>query len=244
MSQVPEDDLQKIVTAYDNGEGSVFINGERRSLYELVKIKVFTYNDSWDTWNAFVNSVEVKPYYEFSSLTGKIAIGIPALAMKGTDVTKDYFNRDYGWKKKSDSENIFMLKKQYISHERIEYLKTVKSEKHDFRKLIRICEEINITYNLDCFYAVGGMLRSLIDHVAPIFGYTNFGEVTNNYNGGKSFKEAMQQLEKSMRKISDSFLHTSIRSSEVLPVANQVEFIAPIDLLLSEIIRITESKTK
>lgn len=242
LSQIPEDDLQRIVDAYDNGKDSVFINGQKRDLTGLKEIKVFTFTDSWDTWDAFINSEEVRPHRKPSRLTGKIAIGIPALASKGADITRKYFNNDYGWKKKTDSENILMLKKHYISPERIEQLKALKNDEHDFKKLVRICEEINISYNLDCFYAVGDLLRSLIDHIAPVFGYSKFGEVANNYSGTSSFKEAMQQLDKSMRKIADSFLHTSIRKSEVLPVANQVEFVAPIDLLLSEIIRITNSK--
>jgi hypothetical protein len=74
-------------------------------------------------------------------------------------------------------------------------------------------------------------------------GHKTFKEVANNYSGNKSFKDAMQNLENFLRKISDGFLHLTIRKSEVLPTVNQVEFIAPFDLLLSEIIRVTNEKS-
>lgn len=243
LIKVPEDDLEKIIEAYDSGKGSVFINGEKQILSGLKVIKVFSFKDSWDTWDTFVNTNEVANHFKHSRITGKIAIGIPALAIKGDDLTKNYFNNDYGWKKKpEDEENILSLKKHYISHERIAQLKNLKSTEHDFKKLIRICEEINISYNLDCFYSTGNLLRSVIDHVAPIFGQKTFSEVANNYSGPRSFKESMQILDNSMRKISDAFLHLPIRKSEDLPTSNQVEFIAPIDVLLSEIIRLTNTK--
>jgi len=242
LSQIPEDDLQKIVDAFDNGRDSVFIDGKKRILLGLKEIKVYTFNDPWETWHEFVNSEAVRPYHEHSRVTGLIAIGKPALASKGDDLTKKFFNNDFGWKKKSETDNILMLKKHYINIERIEQLKGLKSQKFDFKKLVRICEEINIAYNLDCFYAVGDLLRSLLDHIAPTLGHTAFKEVANNYAGKKSFKDAMQHLENSLRKISDLFLHTPIQKTEVLPTENQVEFIASIDLLLAEIIQRTSDK--
>lgn len=242
LLKTPEDDLQKIVDAYDNGAESVFINGTKKVLTGLKEIKVFTFDHPWETLHDFINSEEARKYHIFSRLTGYVAQGVPALASKGTDLTKQYFNKDFGWKKNHEGDNILMLKKHYISTERIEQLQGLISSEYDFKKLIRICEEINICYNLDCFYAVGNLLRSLIDHVAPILGHNTFKEIANNYSGSKSFKEAMQHLENSLRKISDSYLHLPIRKSEVLPTINQVEYIAPTDLLLSEIIRVTMSK--
>lgn len=240
LLKTPEDDLQKIVEAYDNGADSVFINGIKQVLTGLKEIRVFTFDAPWETLNEFINSEEARKHHIFSRVTGYIAQGVPALESKGTDLTKQYFNKDFGWKKKHESDNIFMLKKHYISLERIEQLQGLTSSNFDFKKLVRICEEINICYNLDCFYAVGNLLRSLIDHVAPVLGHNTFKEVANNYSGSKSFKEAIQHLENSMRKISDSYLHLPIRKSEVLPTTNQIDFMAPTDLLLAEIIRVTK----
>lgn len=241
--KVAEDDLQRLVEAYENGEEAIFIDGIKRVLTGLKEIRVFSFDAPWETLYDWINTEEIKKHHKFSRLTGKIAIGVLGLTTKGTDLTKQFFNKDFGWKKKNTSNDIFKLKQHYISEERIEQLQKLQSNDYDFKKLIRICEEINITYNLDCFYAVGNLLRSLIDHVAPILGHNTFKEVANNYSGNRSFKDAMLHLENSLRKISDSYLHLPIRKSEVLPVINQIEYIAPIDLLLSEIIRVTMDKS-
>ena len=81
------------------------------------------------------------------------------------------------------------------------------------------------------------LTRAIIDHVPPIFGCKSFAEVTNNYGGTKSFKEAMANLETSSRKIADHYLHGQIRKSESLPNVTQIDFSNNIDLLLGEIDR-------
>lgn len=47
----------------------------------------------------------------------------------------------------------------------------------------------------------------------------------------------MEQLDKAARKIADGYLHLPIRSKEVLPTPQQVNFGAQIDVLVAEIIR-------
>ena len=71
-----------------------------------------------------------------------------------------------------------------------------------------------------------------------LFGKQNFTEVANNYSGGKSFRESMQHLNNSSRKIADSFLHSHIRQKEVLPNKTQVNFKNDMDVLLAEVVRI------
>jgi hypothetical protein len=48
----------------------------------------------------------------------------------------------------------------------------------------------------------------------------------------------MQHLDKSLRNAADSFLHVQIRSKEVLPSFQQVDFRSDVDFLLAEIIRV------
>lgn len=65
--------------------------------------------------------------------------------------------------------------------------------------------------------------------------------IANNYIGGsKSFKETMLHLETAAKKIADGFLHTQIRKTETLPNRQQVNFAAALDLLLGELVRITQ----
>ena len=105
----PEDDLQRIVDAYDNGVDAVFIDGRKRILTGLKEIRVFSFNAPWETLHDFINSEEIKKQHKFSKLTGKLAIGVLGLASKGTDLTKQFFNKDFGWKKKNQGDSIFKL---------------------------------------------------------------------------------------------------------------------------------------
>jgi hypothetical protein len=84
--------------------------------------------------------------------------------------------------------------------------------------------------------------RALVDHVPPIFDQHTLAEVANNYAGTKSFKASIQTLERSLRNIADQHLHSSIRSSETLPNARQVDFGNDLDVLLAEIVRINKSR--
>jgi hypothetical protein len=128
-----------------------------------------------------------------------------------------------------------------IAESRLDELRALTSSELDFRKLIRLCEELNINSREECHYGTAMLTRGLLDHVPPIFGKNTFSEVANNYGGGgRSFKETMHHLENAARKVADSHLHTPIRKSETLPTAQQVNFAAQLDVLLSEIVRITQ----
>lgn len=122
----------------------------------------------------------------------------------------------------------------------MEELRGLKSSQFDFKKFIRLCEELNINSREDCHFATGMLTRGLLDHVPPVFRVKSFSEVANNYVGGsKSFKETMLHLDTGAKKIADGLLHTQIRKSEALPTRQQVNFAAALDLLLGEIVRIT-----
>lgn len=129
-------------------------------------------------------------------------------------------------------------KPPYVDTQRINDLKSITSSKFDLSRLIRLCEEINISHQNECYMSIAMAVRAIIDHVPPIFDFTTFSQVTNNYSGTNSFKDSMKNLENSLRKIADAHLHVKIRNRETLPTFNQVNFFADLDVLLSEIIRI------
>ena len=126
----------------------------------------------------------------------------------------------------------------YVDTERLLQLKDVSSDKFDLKKVIEICDELNIGIKTNCVLAVGTLVRMLIDHVPPIFECSSFGEVCNNYNGTKSFKQSMKNLDSSSRKIADRFMHTQIRRKESLPTTTQIDFTNDVDVLLEEIVRV------
>jgi len=127
----------------------------------------------------------------------------------------------------------------FIADSRIDELRKLSCQDFDFQKLIRLCEELNSSYDNGNYYATAMLTRGILDHVPPLFGHTRFTEVANNYSGGgRSFKEHMQHLEGSARKVSDGHLHMPIRKSESLPKPQQVWCGQELDALLSEIVRI------
>jgi hypothetical protein len=128
-----------------------------------------------------------------------------------------------------------------ISGSRIDELRNLPSIRFDFRKLVRLCEELNSSYEEGDFYATAMLTRAVLDHVPPVFGKSSFAEVANNYGGGgRSFRETMLHLENAARKVGDMHLHMPIRKSETLPTAQQVCFASQIDVLLAEIVRIIQ----
>lgn len=126
----------------------------------------------------------------------------------------------------------------YVDEGRITSLKSIHKEGFDLSRLIRMLEELNKCSQADCHMATIMLVRAVIDHVPPIFGYRVFSEVANNYSGSVSFKASMKRLEESCRNIADQHLHCQIRKMETLPNAVQVNFRNALDVLLAELIRI------
>jgi hypothetical protein len=73
-----------------------------------------------------------------------------------------------------------------IADSRMDELRKLPSTKFDFRKLLRLCEELNSSYNDGNYYATAMLTRGLLGHVPPIFGKSSFAEVANNYGSGRT----------------------------------------------------------
>jgi hypothetical protein len=128
-----------------------------------------------------------------------------------------------------------------IAGGRLAELRGLVSSDFDFKKLIRLCEELNTAYHEKCCFATAMLTRALLDHVPPIFAKKNFEEVASSY-GGRSFKGTTQHLQNASRNVADGYLHQQIRKSETLPTPQQVNCGQQLDALLEEIIRMTREK--
>jgi hypothetical protein len=129
-------------------------------------------------------------------------------------------------------------KPTYVSPQRILQLRNAKPGQWDFRKLVRMLEELNLANEHDAYVSTAMLVRAIIDHVPPIFGAKTFTEVANNHPGGRSFGEQIKHLDVSLRKVADALLHQQIRKAESLPLAPQVDFRAALDVLLGEVVRV------
>ena len=128
----------------------------------------------------------------------------------------------------------------YVDPQRIFQLQSIKGSSWDLKRLVRLLQELNTAHAHDLHMSAAMLVRAITDHVAPILRCKNFSEVANQYAAPRSFSEQMKQLDTSLRKVADSFLHQQIRQSEVLPLSPQVDFKAAVDVLLAEIVRVLQ----
>ncbi len=126
----------------------------------------------------------------------------------------------------------------YVDPKRIAQIAAITGAPYDAAKLVRMLEELNLAYASGSYFSCLMLVRAVLDHVPPVFGKATFADVASQYAGGRSFRDAMLQLQESSRKLADGALHTSIRAREALPTVQQVEFRSAFDSLLGEIVRI------
>jgi hypothetical protein len=130
-------------------------------------------------------------------------------------------------------------KPPYVDMKQIVELRSIETAKWDFSRLVQLCRELNAAHEGDNYLTIAMLVRAITDHVPPIFTQPHFQGVANNYAGHKSFKNSMTHLDRSLRNIADSALHTQIRPRESVPGPTQVNFGADLAVLLDEVIRIS-----
>lgn len=229
-----EEKLPIILNAYKNGDYKFTVSGTEYNWGDLKILKIFRNESS-------LKPRQIEDYCQekagWIKVFGAGALVSPDILQRlGSDVTEEFFGDiPFGSHKKTSDNN-----ELFISQTRISELNKAKIQDFDLTKLITICNELNSNWVNESYYTVGLLLRTIINHIPPIFdkNYTAFAHVVANV-GGSSFKKNMDHLNISMRSIADSYTHDLIRKKELLPTRQQVDFRANIDLLLSEIIRIS-----
>ena len=126
------------------------------------------------------------------------------------------------------------ITKIFISLERINELKALNSSKFELKKLIALCNELNICHKDACWYAVIALTRTILHYVPPLFGQPNFESVVANHNG-RSLKPVLEKLHEVSKNIADHHLHEPAKQNEALLTEQQVNFGHELDVLLQEI---------
>jgi len=122
-----------------------------------------------------------------------------------------------------------------VAPQLIEDLSKANSNQFDITKLTGYCKEINSSFYHGNVVASLLLMRTVLNHVPPVFGYKTFSEVTAN--AGKSLKDNLEFLENGLRKLADLYAHQPIRKTEQYPTKSQVEpFRAQFELLLHEVL--------
>ncbi len=216
----------KVANSYKQGLSSFTINNKTYSFKAIDHISICE-DDK--------NPIELEVYAmmnKLSSIEGEI------LESFGKNVTAFFLeNKPFGYEK--EIKLVDSRYDEYINTTRIEELKKINNIDFDLSKLIRVCEELNTNWRNNNYYTIGLLLRTIINHVPPIFGaYNTFDTVVANYSGGVSFKKNMEFLNNALRSTADGYNHQTIRKKELLPNEQQVDYRGNIDILLCEILRI------
>ena len=110
--------------------------------------------------------------------------------------------------------------------------------------MISLCNELNQSSTAGSVHAVAALERIIINHIPPVFGFENFGQVVAQYNTGRSIKKKFERLHGSMKNISDNNLHSQISKTDSLPNMTQVDFSNDLDVLLAEVCKILKLNFK
>lgn len=165
------------------------------------------------------------------SLTSTTPPSIPASTASGLKILPKLVKKRVRSRRATNQQH-------YVDLGRLSELRSVKNEKFDLRRLIKMCEELNHCFGRGDFIATIALVRSILNHVPPVFGNKSFAEMHNNSSVARSNRESFDFLDTHSRKIADAYLHIPIRGSEVLPTSTQVDFSQSLDVLLGEIVRI------
>lgn len=116
----------------------------------------------------------------------------------------------------------------------IAQLSEKKSSALDVGSLVRMCKEINSSYAHGNILATALLMRTVLNHIPPVFGHDSFAQVVAN--AGKSLKDNFEHLENGLRKIADFHAHRKIATPESYPSVAQVEPFRPqFELLLQQV---------
>jgi hypothetical protein len=122
-----------------------------------------------------------------------------------------------------------------IAPQLIADLNKTKSSQFDSTKLTGYCKEINSSFYHGNVVACLLLMRTVLNHVPPIFGYKSFAEATAN--SGKSLRENLEFLENGVRRLADMYAHQPITKTEQYPTKSQVElYRAQLEVLLHEVL--------
>lgn len=233
LLDIPKDDLEMIVAAFHAGDEDVLIDGVKYFLRNVFEIRVFTYDRSETLPGPALMERCVQQGLAKTEYLGRRQYLPPeVLKQVGQDVTKTYIAGKQGsGAAKAPPDG------HYVDPIRITEIEKLASGQFDFAKLLQLLKELNVAHANGLLLSIPMLVRAIIDHVPPVFDKASFTEVCGAH-GSKSFQDSMNNLNKSSRKIADSYLHTQIRNRENLPTPVQVNFRTDLDVLLQEVVRV------
>jgi hypothetical protein len=169
-----------------------------------------------------LNSIHVEVDDIYSVYAAKAELDAVAFEI---EETLEHFDGDH----LLQGANVFIVDPALITR-----LEALIVSTYDVASLVRMCREINSSFAHNNVLAVALLMRTVLNHVPPVFGHNTFEQVVASM--GKSLKESFEHLERGLRKIADFYTHKKIGAFESYPSAVQVEPYKPqFELLLHQV---------
>ena len=128
-----------------------------------------------------------------------------------------------------------------ISKEMIDKFRLKQHPKLKYSRLVVLLGEINSSWNNGNYNAVALLIRTVMNHIPPVFGFKKFEEVANNPKFISSVKRALGTLQNSMKHLADIIAHEQISEKEPRSISGvEVDCRQSLKLLLDEILRKTD----
>lgn len=124
---------------------------------------------------------------------------------------------------------------EFVSSVRIEELRALPSTKWDVRRLVRLCEEINIAFAHGSLFSLAMLVRAVQDHVPPLFdGEPDFDGVVARAK--RPYQKAVKALQ-AWRVVADRALHLHIDRYSPVITPDLVNVNEQLSVLIDEVIR-------
>jgi len=111
---------------------------------------------------------------------------------------------------KTVNPDSYSLTDEYVTSDLLSSIRALDGVKFDTKKLVAMLNELNFNVGANNVHSAHALVRSIIDHIPPIFNKKNFSEVASNYSWPKSDKEKVEGLQKIFRPDADLSLHQKI----------------------------------
>jgi hypothetical protein len=132
----------------------------------------------------------------------------------------------------------------FVSPSIIDRLASARGGSFDAKKLTGYCRELNSSYYHGNIVACLLLVRTILNHVPPLFGQSNFDQVAASVS--RSHKETFAHLQSGLRKLADLYAHKPIRQHEEYPTRLQIDpYKAQVEVLLQEVLcRLEEDRNR
>jgi hypothetical protein len=176
---------------------------------------------------AVLKTLDEGDYQEFMRLRKSIYPGVRARTRKSA------VHELYGFLSQKVAEyrrydfiaSVDVSPTSYVNQEIIEgFIK--KRDGFNYKKLIKMLNEINSNHVAGHVYATSMLIRAVLDHIPPLFGCGSFDAVVSNYGWGKTDRDYMKSL-LDFKSEGDDALHRQISGHDdlldttSLPVAHR-----------------------